>query len=113
MMNTEDPMKPKKNPFVLYALIALIVYIGLFKAFGATQFDFTDIITSLKPYLPHSLALLGSFVFTLLAYLKNENVYRLWGALFGLVSVATYFPLSLAMIVPTGLLGWAWYNENH
>ena len=106
-------MKTKKNPFVLYALIALIVYIGVFKTFGATQFDFSDIITSLKPYLPHSLALMGSFVFTLLAYLKNQNVYRLWGAIFGVLATATFFPLSLAMIIPAGLLGWAWYKENH
>ena len=105
-------MKPKKNPLVLYALIALVVYIAVFKTFGATQFDFSDIITSLKPYLPHSFALLGAFILTLMAYLKNDTTYGLWAAIVGLIASVTFIPVSLGLIVPTDLSGWAWY-KNH
>lgn len=109
---TEEPMK-KKNNLVIASLVVILVYSVILKSFGLSTFDFSDFIGSLKPYLLHSVALLGAFVFSILAVMKAEANRMLWTAIFCLAGVLTYFPLSLILLVPTGLSAYAWWQETH
>ena len=103
----------KKNNLVIASLVAILIYSVILKSFGLSTFDFSDILGSMKPYLLHSVAMLGALVFSVLAVLKNEPSRMLWTAIFCLAGAITYFPLSLILLAPAGLSAYAWYQETH
>ena len=64
-------MKPKT--LVLIALLISIVYIGYLKVVGLNDLDFNNLFESIKPLIPHSIALMATFIFLVMAYLKQQT----------------------------------------
>jgi len=98
----------KTKNILLIALLTLIAYIGVLKMIGLNDIDFSDLLNSIKPMLPHSFALMGAFITTLLAYLKGKKGVILAAELFCILSIISYLPLSLAMLVPAALIIFAY-----
>lgn len=100
----------KSNPLLLASFVIILVYIAILKTYGITTFDFSDIIASIKPYLLHSLALGAAFVLCALATFRKADNLLIPAVIFALISAATFFPLSLVMLVPGALCAYVWWN---
>lgn len=95
-------MKPKT--LVLSALLITIVYIGVLKVIGLNDLDFNNLFESIKPLIPHSVALGATFIFLIMAYLKQQTSNLVLAIVGCLLSVMTYVPMSLLMLIPAGIL---------
>lgn len=95
-------MKPKT--LVLIALVITIVYIGFLKVAGLNDLDFNNLFESIKPLIPHSFALMATFIFLVMAYLKQLTSNVVLAIVGSLLSTMTYVPLSLFMLIPAAVL---------
>jgi hypothetical protein len=99
----------KKN-FLVLGLILIIVYIAYLKTVGLNTIDMNNLLESIRPYLLHSLLLMGAFVFNLLAIIKKTQGFILGSALLCGLSALTYFPMSLIMLVPGLVLAYTYFK---
>ncbi len=108
----EEDGKRKKNMktknILLISLLALVGYIAVLKLVGLKNIDFSDLFNSLKPMIPHTLALMGAFIANLFAYLKGHKGAILAAELFCILSAISYLPMSLGMLVPAALIIFAY-----
>ncbi|NTW96498.1 MAG: hypothetical protein HGB31_07775 [Erysipelotrichaceae bacterium] len=97
----------KKN-FLVLGFILIIVYIAYLKTVGLNTIDMNNLLESIRPYLLHSIFLMGAFVFNLLAIIKKTQGFILGSALLCGLSALTYFPMSLIMLVPGLVLAYTY-----
>jgi ABC-type phosphate/phosphonate transport system permease subunit len=97
----------KTKTLILISLLVMFVYIAYLKVAGLNDLDFNNLFESIRPLIPHSMALIGAFVFNILAYLKGKMLVVVMGALLSLVSAISYYPTSLLMLIPTAILVYA------
>lgn len=98
----------KTKTVIMISLLVMFVYIAYLKMVGLNDLDFDNLFESIRPLIPHSLALVGAFVFNVLAYLKGKAMHVVIAALFSLVSAISYFPNSLVMLIPAAILVYAY-----
>lgn len=97
-----------KKSLLMTSLIATIAYIVYLKVVGLNTFDYSNLFNSIKPLIPHALALLGTFVFTLMAYLKGQKMTIVWAAVLAALAAISYIPMSLVMLIPLGFIIYAY-----
>lgn len=101
----------RKN-FLILSFVLIIVYIGYLKTVGITNIDMNNLLESIRPYLLHSLFLMGAFIFNLLAILKKTQGFILGAVLLCVLSALTQFPMSLMMLIPAGVLSFTYFKLN-
>ena len=102
----------KNKTLILISLIIMVAYIAYLKVVGLNDLDMSNILESIKPLIPHSLALVGAFIFNLIAYLKDKKTAVLGAAIFCVLSIISYIPLSLLMVAPLALLAYVYLKMN-
>jgi hypothetical protein len=99
----------RKN-FLVLSFILIIVYIAYLKTVGITNIDMNDLLTSIRPYLLHSIFLMGAFIFNLLAIIKKKQGFIIGSTILCVLSALTQFPMSLMMLVPASILAYTYFK---
>jgi len=102
----------KNKTLILISFIIMVAYIGYLKVVGLNDLDMSNLLESIKPLIPHSLALVGAFIFNLIAYLKQKKTAVLGAAIFSILSIISYIPVSLVMIAPLAVLAYAYIKMD-
>lgn len=101
----------RKN-FLTLSFVLIIVYIAYLKTVGITNIDMNDLLESIRPYLLHSIFLMGAFIFNLLAILKKTQGFILGSAILCVLSALTQLPMSLMMLIPALVLSITYFKLN-
>jgi len=102
----------KTKNILLVSLLIMVVYIAYLKVLGLNDIDYSNLVVSIKPFLPHSLALAGAFIFNVVAYRSLKPLHILAATVLSILSAVLYFPTSLAMLIPAGVLVFAYMKIN-
>jgi hypothetical protein len=92
----------KKN-LLLTSMIAIIAYIVYLKVVGLSNIDYAVLFKSIQPLIPHVLAVIGAFVFNLIAYLKGGKLNIVWAGVCCALAAISNMPESYLMFIPLGL----------
>jgi len=98
----------KTKTISLISLLVMFGYIAYLKVAGLNDLDFNNLFESIRPLIPHSFALIGAFIFNVLAYMKGKTMHVALAALFSLVSAVSYYPTSLFMLIPAAIMVYAY-----
>ena len=101
----------KTKTLCLIALLVMFAYIAYLKVAGLNDLDFNNLFESIRPMIPHSLVLIGAFIFNVLSYLKGKTMHIVFASLFSLLSAVSYYPISLLMLIPTAILVLAYIRQ--
>ncbi len=102
----------KNKTLILISLIVMVGYIAYLKVGALNDLDMSNLLESIKPLIPHSLALVGAFIFNLIAYLKLKKTAVLVAAIFCLFSIISFIPLSLVMVAPLAILAYTYLKMD-
>ena len=97
----------KTKTLALISLILTLVYIAALKLIALNDLDYSNIFESIRPLIPHALALIVAFVLNVLAYTKGDTMLISFAGIFCLIASMSYLPFSLLMIIPTAVLSYA------
>jgi len=99
----------RKN-FLILSFVLIIAYIAYLKTVGLSSIDMSDLLTSIRPYLLHSIFLMGTFIFNLLAILKKTPGFILGSIVLCILAALTQFPMSLMLLIPALILSIAYFK---